>query len=218
MNSPWTHNLDPVIFSLGPLEVRWYGLMYVIGFGLGGWLGKKLVDRGFLQIPREKIDTLITMLIVGVFVGARLVYVFVYNWGYYSQHLGEIFWLWKGGLSFHGALLGILAAGLIFARKNNLTFIQTMDAVALGGTQGLFWGRMGNFINGELFGRRTDAWPGIIFPSGRAVPPPPLPNLRGRRRGTPTERNFVAATPTGQILWPLVLCLPVWLRWPALYS
>ena len=177
------HDLDPVIFALGPLQVRWYGLMYVIGFVLGGWLAGKLVDRGFFQVAKKKIDSLITMMIVGIFICARLAYVFVYNWDYYSEHMGEIFWVWKGGLSFHGALLGILAAIFIFSRKNKVPFAQTADVVALTGTQGLFWGRLGNFINGELYGRRTDSWMGVVFPEGGDFPRHPSQLYEGLAEG-----------------------------------
>ena len=113
-------NIDPVIFSLGPLQVRWYGLMYVIGFLIAGFLLKKLVRRNFLTIPEEKIDSLITHMLICMFLGARFFYVFIYNWDYYSQNLSELLSVWRGGLSFHGALVGLIVAGFIFSRKNRL--------------------------------------------------------------------------------------------------
>jgi phosphatidylglycerol:prolipoprotein diacylglycerol transferase len=157
---------DPNIFTLGPLQVRWYGMMYVVGFVLANFLLKKLVERGFFKVAKEQIDALITIMFVCMFIGARLAYVFIYNWGYYQNHIGELFAVWKGGLSFHGALAGLLVGGYIFAKKNGISWAQVMDNVALAGAPGLFFGRMGNFINGELYGRVTDSAFGMIFPAG----------------------------------------------------
>jgi len=148
--------IDPVIFSLGPVQVRWYGLMYVIGFMISGYLARKLVDRGFFKVTKEKVDSLITTMLIGMILGARIIYVIVYNWDYYSNHLLESFAVWQGGLSFHGALLGLLAGGFVFAKRNKISWAQVMDVTALVGTPGLFFGRIGNFINGELVGRVTD--------------------------------------------------------------
>jgi phosphatidylglycerol:prolipoprotein diacylglycerol transferase len=164
MSTHYVHNLNPVILDLGALQVRWYGLMYVIGFLISGYLFKVLIHRGFFKITEDKIDSLITSMIIFMFIGARGAYVFIYNWDYYSDHLLELLSVWKGGLSFHGALAGLLFGGWVFARKNKISWTQVMDAVALAGTQGLFFGRMGNFINGELYGRTTDSMFGVIFP------------------------------------------------------
>ncbi len=163
MTQYYVHNIDPVIFDLGPLQIRWYGLMYVIGFLISGYLLKILIKKNFFKITEDKIDSLITTMIICMFIGARVFYVFIYNWDYYANNLMDLLAVWKGGLSFHGALVGLIAGGIIFARKNKLTFFEVMDSVALVGTQGLFWGRMGNFINGELYGRMTDAKIGMIF-------------------------------------------------------
>lgn len=163
-------NIDPVIFSIGPVQIRWYGLMYVVGFLLAGFLFKKLIERGFFKVGKEKIDSLITTIIICMFLGARFTYVFVYNWDYYSQNLTELFSVWQGGLSFHGAVLGIVVAGYIFARKNNISWAQVMDNISLCGAPALFFGRIGNFMNGELYGRVTDSPFGLIFPSGGPYP------------------------------------------------
>lgn len=167
MNNNW---IDPVIFSLGPLQVRWYGAMYVIGFLLGGQILKYLAAKKFWPLPKETIDTYITRLIIGMFLGARLFYVTIYNFDYYSVHPEDIFAVWKGGLSFHGAVFGMCVVTYHFARKNKLHFFHLGDCLAVAGSQGLFFGRMGNFINGELYGRVTDSWVGIIFPSGGPYP------------------------------------------------
>lgn len=162
--------IDPVIFSLGPLQIRWYGLMYVIGFLIAGYLFKVLIHRGFFKVAEEKIDTLVTTMILCMFIGARLTYVFVYNWDYYSENLSELLSVWQGGLSFHGALIGLITGGVIFARQNKISWLQVMDSVALAGTMGLFFGRLGNFINGELYGRITTHWIGVVFPDGGPLP------------------------------------------------
>ncbi len=163
MNQAW---IDPVIFSLGPLQVRWYGAMYVLGFLVGGQILKYLATKKFWPLPKESIDSYITWIIGGMFVGARSFYIIFYNWAYYSQNLMDIFAVWKGGLSFHGAVVGMCVATWLFAKKHNLHFFQISDCMAVAGTPGLLFGRLGNFINGELYGRVTDSWLGVVFPDG----------------------------------------------------
>ena len=165
----WIHNLNPVIVSIGSLEIRWYGLMYVIGFVVGHWLAKRLVAKKFLKVSKAKLDGLATMLFIGMFLGARGAYVFIYNWEYYSQNLSHILFQ-RGGLSFHGAIVGLSVAAYLFSRTNKIPYLQVIDTIALLGAPGLFFGRLGNFINGELYGRRTDAWMGVIFPNGGPYP------------------------------------------------
>lgn len=174
---------DPVIFSLGPLQVRWYGAMYVIGFLIGGGILKYLTDKKFWPLPKEAIDKYVTMLIIGMFFGARLAYAFIYNWEYYSDNLSEVFAVWKGGLSFHGALVGMIIATYVFARKNNVNFFQISDCLAVAGGPGLLCGRIGNFINGELYGRVTDSWAGIVFPGGGPFPRHPSQLYEGLLEG-----------------------------------
>lgn len=171
MTERFVVSFDPTIFSLGPIHVRWYGLMYVVGFILAGVLLKVLSKKGIFRPGVEKIDSLITHMLLGMFIGARIFYVFIYNWDYYSQHIGDLFAVWKGGLSYHGALAGLLAGGFIFAKKNKITWAEVMDNTALSGAWGVFFGRMGNFINGELYGRKTDAAIGMIFPNGGGPDP-----------------------------------------------
>ena len=166
MSQHYVHNIDPIIYDFGPLQIRWYGLMYVIGFFIAGYLLKILVRQNFFKVKEDQIDSLITISLLCMFVGARTFYVFIYNWDYYSEHLMDLLAVWKGGLSFHGALVGLIVGGFLFGRKNKLTFFEVMDSVALAGTQGLLWGRIGNFINGELYGRPTSASIGMIFLNG----------------------------------------------------
>jgi len=167
MQNSW---FDPVLVAIGPIEVRWYGLMYVAGFVIGGWILTRLAKSGFWPLSVEKIDSYVTMLIIGMFLGARSAYVFIYNWDYYGSHLSEALHVWKGGLSFHGAIAGMALSTFIFAKKNGLSFFQISDCMAIGGTPGIMCGRLGNFINGELYGRVTDSPVGIIFPGAGPFP------------------------------------------------
>jgi phosphatidylglycerol:prolipoprotein diacylglycerol transferase len=180
MNQEW---IDPVIFSLGPLQVRWYGAMYVAGFLVGGAILKYLAGKKFWPVPKEEIDRYVTWLILGMFLGARLFYIFLYNWEYYSVNLLDIFAVWKGGLSFHGAVVGMCTATWIFAKKHKLHFFQIGDCMAVAGTPGLFFGRMGNFINGELYGRVTDSWVGVVFPEAGPFPRHPSQLYEGFLEG-----------------------------------
>lgn len=180
MNQSW---FDPIIFSLGPFQVRWYGVMYVAGFVVGTAILRKLSQKKFWPLPVEDIDKYVAWLIVGMFFGARLAYVFVYNWEYYSSNLQDIFLVWKGGLSFHGAVVGMCLSTWYFAKKNNLHFFQLSDCMAVAGSQGLFFGRVGNFINGELYGRVTDSWVGVVFPGGGPFPRHPSQLYEGILEG-----------------------------------
>jgi phosphatidylglycerol---prolipoprotein diacylglyceryl transferase len=163
-------NIDPVLISLGPIQVRWYGLMYVIGFVITAQLLKVLVRDGIFNIKRERIDPFVSYMIIGMFLGARLTYVFVYNWEYYSQHFDQILAVWRGGLSFHGAIIGFALAGWFFARREKIPTLQAYDVAVTAGCQGVFFGRLGNFINGELYGRVTDSQIGMIFSQGGPYP------------------------------------------------
>jgi len=165
--NPW---FDPIIFSVGPLAIRWYGLMYVIGFVLGSNLLKYLFRKKFWPLDEKAIENYVTALILGMFFGARFAYVFIYNWDYYSQNLGEILSVWQGGLSFHGAVAGMCLSTYLFAKKHKVRFLQLTDCLAVAGTQGLFFGRVGNFINAELYGRITTSSLGFIFPGGGPLP------------------------------------------------
>jgi phosphatidylglycerol:prolipoprotein diacylglycerol transferase len=158
-------NLDPTIFTLGPLSVRWYGLMYVLGFIWAGFIGKKLIKQGYFPLPIKYFDSLFSYALVGIVLGARVLFVLVYNPDYYFSHPWEIFAIWKGGLSFHGAFLGLMIALYFFARKVKLSVLVVWDSCVLMGALGIFFGRLGNFINGELWGRVTELPWGVIFPN-----------------------------------------------------
>ena len=190
---------DPIAIRLGPLAVHWYGLMYLLGFMLFLWLGKRRLrtlnrdgNSPLSRIPspqsspasgrggeREKqslipddklLDDLLFFGVLGVVLGGRLGEVLFYNPGYYFSHPLEIFAVWQGGMSFHGGFLGVLIAMALFARKRHIVWLQLMDFIAPLVPLGLGAGRIGNFINGELWGRPTDVPWGMVFPNVDNLP------------------------------------------------
>jgi phosphatidylglycerol:prolipoprotein diacylglycerol transferase len=163
-------DIDPVIFSLGPLQVRWYGLMYVLGFSAAYFLVDRQIRVRKLKKWGEHFENLNFVLILGLIIGARLGYVLFYNFPYYSEHPAEIIAVWQGGLSFHGALLGTISCGLIYCLKNRLDFWQGADLYVVTIPIGLGLGRLGNFINGELYGRVSDLPWAMVFPNGGPLP------------------------------------------------
>ncbi len=170
MNPP-THVLfDPVIFRVGPLEFRWYGLMYLIGFGIAYLIIKKELTRKNGPIPAEAAGDLLFYLILGLLVGARIGYVIFYNLPVYIQRPWEVLAIWHGGMSFHGGLIGMVVFGFVFSKKYKASFFELADLGALAAPMGLMLGRIGNFINGELFGRPTSLPWGMIFPGGGNIP------------------------------------------------
>ncbi len=163
-------NIDPTIFSIGPLQVRWYGLMYVFGFLAAYVLVRYQAKKFHWQQMEQHLDNLNLAIILGVIFGGRLGYVFFYNPGYYMQHPLEIFATWQGGMSFHGGCIGVLLAGLLYCRRTNLDYWKAADLYVVTVPVGLGLGRLGNFINGELFGRVTEQPWGMVFPGGGPLP------------------------------------------------
>jgi phosphatidylglycerol:prolipoprotein diacylglycerol transferase len=157
--------IPPEIFHVGPLAVRWYGVMYLIGYIVGTAVAKWRVRRGLVPFSESAVDSLVAYLVVGMLLGARLFYVFVYDPAHYLANPLDIPAIWHGGLSFHGALLGMTIACVVFARRHRLPFWSVADTVALAGPPGLFFGRIGNFINGELYGRATTVPWAMVFPT-----------------------------------------------------
>ncbi len=160
----FTFNIDPVLFSLGPLEVRYYGLMYVVGVIIVYFLLVKLSKEKQVAISKDQVESLVVYCLVGGLIGARIVYVLVYNFAYYLQHPLEMLMIWQGGLSFHGGLLGGALAGYWFCKKHKLRFFQLADLMMIPFALALFFGRIGNFLNGELFGRITSLPWAVKFP------------------------------------------------------
>ena len=155
--------IDPIAFSIGPLAVRWYGLMYLLGFAAAWWLGMRRIAAGMAPITRKQFDDLIFLAVLGVILGGRLGYVLFYKPAYYAAHPLEILAVWQGGMSFHGGLLGVMLTMFIAARRNGVDYLRLMDFVAPLCPLGIAAGRLGNFINGELPGRVTDLPWGMVF-------------------------------------------------------
>ena len=157
--------IPPTIVSIGPIAIRWYSLMYVVGYVLGYRIVLRRIETGRSSLSRTDLENLIWYLVAGMLIGARLTYVFVYGRAEYSAHPMEAFAVWRGGLSFHGAIAGMTVAIVFFARRYRHSILEVTDLVALCGTPGLFFGRLGNFINGELYGRPSNVPWAMIFPA-----------------------------------------------------
>jgi phosphatidylglycerol:prolipoprotein diacylglycerol transferase len=155
------NNFDPVAFQIMSFEIRWYSLAYILGIIIGWILCKKIFIKD-LDI-NQRFDDFISYLIIGIIIGGRLGYVLFYNFNYYINNIVDIFKIWQGGMSFHGGLLGIIVASILFAKKNNQdTFIYT-DLVSLVAPIGIFFGRFANFINSELYGKVTEVPWAVTF-------------------------------------------------------
>ena len=155
------NNFDPVAFQILSFEIRWYSLAYIIGIVIGWTLCKKIFIKN-LDI-NEKFDDYITYLIIGIILGGRIGYVIFYNFSYYLDNVLDIFKIWQGGMSFHGGLLGVIISSYIFAKKNNQNPFSYLDQVSLVAPIGIFFGRLANFINSELYGKASDVPWSVIF-------------------------------------------------------
>ena len=155
------NNFDPVAFQIMSFEIRWYSLAYILGIIIGWILCKKIFIKN-LDI-NQKFDDYITYLIIGIVIGGRLGYVLFYNFNYYINNILDIFKIWQGGMSFHGGLLGIIIASILFAKKNNQDLFVYTDLVSLVAPIGIFFGRLANFINSELYGKVTEVPWAVTF-------------------------------------------------------
>ena len=162
--------IDPVALSIGPLKIHWYGLMYLCGFAGAWWLAKLRAVRPGSPLTVEQVGDLLFYGALGVVLGGRLGYVLFYNLPQYLADPLALLKVWQGGMSFHGGLLGVLAAMWWYARRLQLGFFQLTDFIAPLVPVGLFFGRIGNFINGELYGRATDLPWGVVFPAAGPLP------------------------------------------------
>jgi len=167
---PYFIAFDPVAFSLGPVQVHWYGIMYLLSFGLAWWLGQRRVAQGRLPVTADQFSDLAFYLMLGVILGGRIGYMVFYDTPELIHHPLSLLRVWEGGMSFHGGLLGVLVAALVWTRKHGLVFFDVVDFVAPLVPVGLGLGRLGNFINGELWGRPTTVPWGIIFPGAGPEP------------------------------------------------
>ncbi len=159
-------NISPILFQFGPLQVRWYGIMYIAGFAFAWFILRHLIKTNFLRLKINQVEDLIIAMFCGMLIGARAFYMLVY----YAPAPGttmawwEPFAVWQGGLSFHGALIGMIVTVFIFAHFYKVNVLNLMDSISLCGYGALFFGRIGNFINSELYGRVTDVAWAMSFP------------------------------------------------------
>ncbi|MGB0865642.1 MAG: prolipoprotein diacylglyceryl transferase [Granulosicoccaceae bacterium] len=163
-------NIDPVAIALGPVQIHWYGLMYMVGFLSAWWLIRRWVQRPNSGWTLQQVDDLIFYCALGVVLGGRVGYTLFYNLPAFFQDPLMIVRLWEGGMSFHGGILGVTVAMYLFARKTGHGFMTVADRVALVTPIGLGAGRIGNFINSELWGRTTEVPWGVVFPNGGPLP------------------------------------------------
>jgi phosphatidylglycerol:prolipoprotein diacylglycerol transferase len=170
--------IDPVIFSIGPLHVRWYGLMYVLGFIATILLVKYQIKKFKFTELEKHFENLNLVLIISMVLGGRLGYVLFYNFSYYLQHPSYILATWQGGMSFHGGMLGLIIGGVVFCKKNKIEFWRAADMYAVTIPIGLGLGRLGNFINAELY---------------RTATPSPIAALRDISRGPGAFSGFMVS-------------------------
>lgn len=163
-------HIDPVFLSIGPLQFRWYGLMYVLSFIATYFIIRSEVGRKKLPLTSDNIADLVFYGAMGVVLGGRAGYILFYNLGFYLANPLKLFAVWEGGMSFHGGFLGVVLAFWLYARRRKIPFLALTDLAALCAPVGLGLGRIGNFINGELYGRPTDAAWGVIFPGSDGLP------------------------------------------------
>lgn len=162
-------DIDPVLFRLGPLAIRWYGVMYLAGFTAGYFIIRARLAKTAPSVTRDQVESLVLWLIVGLIVGARLGEIVFYQWPDWDRYLKNplaIVAVWQGGMSFHGGLIGTTIAGLIYLKRRKIPILPVVDACFLAAPLGMAAGRWGNFINGELYGRVSSLPWAMVFPGG----------------------------------------------------
>tara|TARA_B100001063_G_scaffold240109_1_gene264630 strand:- start:57 stop:854 length:798 start_codon:yes stop_codon:yes gene_type:complete len=170
----YIHDLNPVLINFGLFEVRWYSLAYIFGILIGWWLAKKIIDfkaqNKTFEFDSKIFDDLISYIIISMIIGGRLGYIFFYNLSYYLENPFDILKIWQGGMSFHGALIGIILGTYIFAKKVKVNSFFFLDLIACVAPIGIFFGRVANFINGELYGKPSSLFWSVIFPEVDKIP------------------------------------------------
>ena len=162
--------IDPIIFQIGPLAIRWYSLAYIGGL-VFAWRYMLHLSKYFQDVAsHDDIDDFLIWGTLGVVIGGRFGYIFFYNFDYFLINPIEMLQVWKGGMSFHGGILGVVISGLIFARQRGISILRFADIIACATPVGLFLGRLANFVNGELFGRISDVPWAMVFPQGGPNP------------------------------------------------
>ena len=163
-------NINPVALDLGLLQIRWYAISYITGILLSWFFILKIIKIKKIEIDNQTISELISNCIIGIILGGRLGYVTFYNYEYFSDNILEIFKIWNGGMSFHGGLIGVVIAVIYTSKRSKTSLMLLADLVAIVSPVGIFFGRIANFVNGELYGRVTTHPFGIIFPNGGNIP------------------------------------------------
>jgi phosphatidylglycerol:prolipoprotein diacylglycerol transferase len=170
----YTHNLNPILINFGFIEIRWYSLAYIFGILVGWWIAKKIIafkiDNKIISFDIKLFDDLISYIIISIILGGRIGYIIFYNFTYYMENPMDVFKIWEGGMSFHGALIGIMLGTYFFSKKTNIKTIFFLDTIATVAPIGIFFGRVANFINGELYGKPTNLFWGVVFPEVDKIP------------------------------------------------
>ena len=170
----YIHDLKPTLFSFGFFEIRWYSLAYIFGILIGWWVAKNIINfkkqKKTIEYNSEIFDDLISYVIISLLIGGRLGYVVFYNLNYYLNNPFDVFKIWQGGMSFHGALIGIILGTYLFSKKQKVNSFFFLDIIASVAPIGIFFGRLANFINGELYGKPTSLFWSVIFPKIDEVP------------------------------------------------
>ncbi|MDA1197692.1 MAG: prolipoprotein diacylglyceryl transferase [Proteobacteria bacterium] len=170
----YIHDLNPVLINFGFFEVRWYSLAYIFGILIGWWIAKKIINfkiqNKIVEFDSKIFDDLISYIIISIIIGGRLGYVLFYNLSYFLNKPLDIFKIWQGGMSFHGALIGIILGTALFANKVKINSFFFLDIIASVAPIGIFLGRIANFINGELYGKPTSFFWAVIFPEVDEIP------------------------------------------------
>ncbi|MBM3566410.1 MAG: prolipoprotein diacylglyceryl transferase [Alphaproteobacteria bacterium] len=158
--------IDPVLIAVGPFAIRWYALAYIAGLVLGWRYMRALAQKTPVAAKPEDVDDFLVWATLGVILGGRLGYILFYRPGYYLDNPAEILAVWRGGMSFHGGILGVTAAGVLFVRRRGIAALPFADRLACAAPMGIFFGRIANFINGELWGRAAEVSWAVVFPHG----------------------------------------------------
>ena len=170
----YIHDLNPILINFGFFEIRWYSIAYIFGILIGWWIAKKIiffkVENGTILFDVKIFDDLVSYIIISIILGGRLGYIVFYNPGYYFNNPLDILKIWQGGMSFHGALAGVIFGTYLFTRKKNINLFFFLDTIACVSPIGIFFGRISNFINGELYGKPGEFFWSVIFPKVDKIP------------------------------------------------
>ena len=170
----YIHDLNPVLINFGFLEGRWYSLAYIFGILTGWWIAKKIIDlkieSKIVELDSKILDDLISWIIISIIIGGRFGYIIFYNFSYYLSNPLDIFKIWQGGMSFHGALIGVILGTYLFSNKIKINSFFFLDVIASVAPIGIFFGRIANFINSELYGKPTNLFWSVIFPEVDNIP------------------------------------------------